>query len=249
MNKRLNKLNKEDNDNDIQSQMNSLMSSVHTFITIMEQLPDSPQFDLLVNPDTLDAILQQMPSNADNAQIQEVMETLRNQGPEELKETYLNGIKIFKKYFYDIVSLIDNPDQLQDAINELPIEFQPIIRGLLNGDFSPLKSRIQHETKLDPSIKKILLSLLDGNNAGAIEGIKQFLKENPEIVENIRKQLLTNIEILQLMNISEDIVKNKRAWSNMIDNTLDSVMKMYTAEADNTDEIGLKHRKSRVSSN
>lgn len=200
-----------------------LREIVDVYISAMEDFVEGPQFDLVVNPQSIQTMITQLQQNipGDNPQVNAVIGMIASMDESQLKLQIKMGIQAVKGYLNEIESIATDPEKLNAALDQFPAESRDIIAGLMNGDLEPLKSKIINEPSIDYSVKKIIISLLDGDSEGALSGAKKFLSSNPASVELIRNQLLATPEVAEMMGISSDMITDKKKWTQAMEDGLD----------------------------
>lgn len=212
----------------VSSSADAIIQAFDTYITMAEGVIESPQFESLINLESMKNIVQQIPGITENAQFDEVIQSLDQMDKGQLKATMQMGLQNLKSYFRELTEIANDPNKLQEALDQLPAEGRPIMEGLLKGDLSPLSSRILNEPSIDPTIKRILVALLDGDIAGAVEAAKEYIIANPEITETARKNMLTSPEMIEMLGFPQEVLTDKRKWLSSILDALDMIATLYS---------------------
>ena len=199
-----------------------LRELVNMYISSMEDFLESPQFSIMVNPASIQALVEQVKLNipGDNPEVSNMLEMFNSMDAEQLKFQIKLGLQYIKTYIDQMETIASDPDQLDAALSQFPGDTADIIKGFMKGDLEPFKSKIMNEPSLDRSVKKIILSFIDGDTEGAIEAAKRYFKNNPQIMEMTRSQLASNSEMAEMMGLT-DVINDKKKWEEAINDGFD----------------------------
>jgi hypothetical protein len=209
------------NKSPVSEAMSKFKELFDSYIRLVDEFLSSSQFESFMNPEVLQTIFQQIPGLSENQQYAEMLQSLLSMDQEQLHATARMGIQTMKQYVDNLSSIADDPVQLTDALSQFPEDLRSILEALIHGDVQPLKEKFINEPSLDSSVKRIIISLIDGKIEEVIAGAKEYMKDNPSIIENARKQFLKNSEMADLMGLPSDILKDKRKWMEAVENGLD----------------------------
>jgi len=212
---------------------------IETYVDLMEKAIMSPEFASNVTPETVKTMLDQVPGLADNPQIAAVINSPEFTDPDKLLETVRSGISALKMYTNDIVAMLNDPQQVSQMLDQLPVEYQGVMRRLMDGDKSALEDLIEMAPNLTHEARKMMRKLLDGDMAGVISETKSMLKgpkANSQI-EDARQMLLNNPEMLAQMGLDISTVSDPAAFQELMSSSMDQLMNMAEG-GDAGDEVG-----------
>eukprot|EP01036_Dinobryon_divergens_P004548 gene4548-6020_t len=162
-----------------------------TYIGMMEKMMDSPEFDSMLTPEVMGAMFNQMPQLANNPEVVQMLDSPQFKDPVLLRQTISEGLKAMRQYTSQIAEMMQNPEQLQALISQLPEEYQGIVQRLVAGDVSGLKNMITSLPGLNASQRQMLGSMLDGDSKGLANTVEQMMND-PDQVEAARQQFLAD---------------------------------------------------------
>lgn len=170
----------------------TIVTAINAYIVMMEKMVDAPEFAELVTPESMKALLAQIPGISAYPEVANMLNSDEFSDPEVLKQTMLEGIKAFKDGTDQLAELLSDPLQISALLEQLPAEARSIINSVLSGDMSTLKNMISQVPGLASSQKKLLTSMLDGANPDALQENVQEILSDPDQVETARQQMLAN---------------------------------------------------------
>merc|ERR1719198_1006837 len=120
----------------------TIVTAINAYIVMMEKMVDAPEFAELVTPESMKALLAQIPGISAYPEVANMLNSDEFSDPEVLKQTMLEGIKAFKDGTDQLAELLSDPLQISALLEQLPAEARSIINSVLSGDMSTLKNMI-----------------------------------------------------------------------------------------------------------
>lgn len=199
---------------------------IETYVHFMEEVIESPQYDEHINPENIRALFDQVALGssfdalgAAGDEVKAMLESPQFTDPVLLKKTIKEGIQMLKQYSASIAAMLNDPQQLQQLISQLPPDMQTLLESFMSGDTSGLKSLIDQMPGLQPEQKKMISDLLDGNTEGFANEVKSSLSNmalDDDQIETARQQLLENLEIAAQFGISEEVIQDKAKFHELV---------------------------------
>jgi len=194
------------------SEMNGVGSEIRSvvdlYISMLEEILLSPDFDKYVTPDAIQNMVAQIPGLTENPQIVAMLAAPELNDPVLLKQTLREGISAIRGYTDEIVELFSSPEKMEELISQLPADAREPARSLMRGDTSGIISMLDTVPGLTQAQKKLVTQLLKGNFAGMQDNLAEML-EDPETVESTRQQLLEHPEMVEMFGITLDVLEDK----------------------------------------
>ena len=209
---------------DVRSGGTDIAMFLETYISMMEKMMDSEDFEKMVTPDTIKGMLNNLPKLAQNPQLSEVLDSPQFQDPALLKQTMREGLKAVRQYASQLVDIMKNPSQLEAFISNIPTEFQEPVRLLASGDVDGIKNMIMNLPGIDTKQKNMLSNLLEGNTK-EYENTLQDMFSDPITIEAARQQFLADPSMAEMLGIPADILNNKRKWANYMKESMNEMGK------------------------
>lgn len=147
----------------------------------------------MITPEAIRSLINQIPALGSNPDIAALVDNDQFSDPAVLRQTMAEGVQAMKNYSEQLAEVLSDPAQISALLNQLPEEVRAPLEGILSGDMSALKAMINKIPGLDPSQRKLLKSMLDGNaDPAAIQGTINEVLGDPDQVEKVRRQMLEN---------------------------------------------------------
>ena len=170
----------------------TIVTAINAYIEMMEKMVATPEFSQLVTPESMKAILNQIPGISSYPEMASMLDSDEFSNPEVLKQTMLEGIKAFRDGADQLAELLSDPLQISTLLEQLPDEVRSVVNSVLSGDMSAVKRMINDVPGLASSQKKLLTSMLDGANPSALQENVEEILSDPQQVETARQQMLAN---------------------------------------------------------
>lgn len=209
----------------------TVASLLSTYLTMMEELVNSPDFETMVTPETMKTMFAKLPGLSDSPEISAMLDSPQFTDPTLLKQTVMQGLEAIKMYSSNIVEMVNNPEQLMQMLDQLPAEAKSAVEGLLQGDMSGLKNMLSTIPGIDDSQRGMLMNLLDGNVQGMASQAKNMLQNfDSSQTEAARQQFLANPAMAEMLGLTEDVLNDKDQFDALMAQGMEALM----AAADGT---------------
>jgi hypothetical protein len=201
---------------------------IEAYVNFMEEIVESPEYDEHINPKTIRTLFDQFSQGASfdslgaaGNEVKAMLESPQFTDPILLKKTIKDGIQMLKQYSSTITAMLNDPEQLQQLISQLPPDMQILLESFMSGDTSGLKSLIDQMPGLQPEHKKMISDLLDGNSEVFNKEVQSSLGNmmnalDYDQIEAARLQLLDNLEIASSFGITEDVIQDKEKFHELV---------------------------------
>jgi hypothetical protein len=110
-----------------------------TYLSSFEELLNSEDFDSMVNPESIRAMLEQFPGAADIPELNMLLNMPEFNDASLLKQTMREGLAMAKESSAEIIALLNDPERMEELMGQLPHEVKQLVEGLRTGDFTALK--------------------------------------------------------------------------------------------------------------
>lgn len=195
-----------------------------SYVKMMEDLIESPDFDSMVTPESLKTMFKGLPGGGEGilGEMTKLLDSPELQDPEKLKATIKEGIRTMKQYSSQMLQLLSDPSKLEEALEMFPPEAQAAMKAVMGGDTSQLKDIMKNIPGLSGSQGQVLEKLLDGDAAGLAEEVGEIFHDESQI-ENARQEFLKEPKFAEMFGISEDILNDKEKWAEMMSEGLEQM--------------------------
>jgi hypothetical protein len=113
------------------------------FLSKMEEMVVSDQFEEYINQDTIKDILSKVTELNENIDLDGIIDKDSLHDMTYLKAKLLEGLSIAKEFLSEATAAMNNPQKLEEVMEGLPKEFREVIEGLMKGDTSPIRELVQ----------------------------------------------------------------------------------------------------------
>jgi hypothetical protein len=113
------------------------------FLSKMEEMVVSDQFEEYINQDTIKDILSKVTELNENIDLDGIIDKDSLNDMTYLKAKLLEGLSIAKEFLSEATAAMNNPQKLEEVMEGLPKEFREVIEGLMKGDTSPIRELVQ----------------------------------------------------------------------------------------------------------
>lgn len=209
---------------------------IESYITMMEKMVDSPEFEESLNPDGLLKMFSGVPGVAGNPEISNLLNSPEFRDPAFLKKTIVEGIQVMRQYASQFVEAMNNPDLLQQYLAQLPAEYSEAIQQFINGDKSGMKGLISSLPGVSAQQQEMLLNLLDGDAKSAKKSVDKLLSD-PDEIEKTRQQFLSDPSMSEMLGIPSDVLSDKKMWAAYMEESKKALQGEGLDEA----EVGLEN--------
>mmetsp|Transcript_8221 Transcript_8221/g.8222 ORF Transcript_8221/g.8222 Transcript_8221/m.8222 type:complete len:291 (+) Transcript_8221:91-963(+) len=193
----------------------TIETMINMYITMMEELVESPDFEALVTPEAIKSMFSQVPGLSSQPELVAMLDSPQLNDPRLLKQTIQQGMGAIRGYTSEIVDVFSSPAKMEQLLDQLPAEFKGPIQQLLKGDVSGVKDVLSSIPGLAPAQQSMLMNLLEGNMEGIASNAKQLLSD-PDQTEAARQQFLENPQMAEMFGISEDVINDKVAFEGLM---------------------------------
>jgi len=107
----------------------NIRNMLNAYTTMMETLVDSPEFDSMITPESIQNIIKQVPGYDDNAELNELINSPQFSNPDLLKATIIEGINTLKTYTDTIIEFINDPVKMQEIMDQVPDNMKEILEA------------------------------------------------------------------------------------------------------------------------
>ncbi|KAJ1404718.1 hypothetical protein B484DRAFT_218554 [Ochromonadaceae sp. CCMP2298] len=128
-----------------------------TYLNMFEEMLDSEDFDSMVNPEAIRAMMDQFPGASDNPEIVALLDSPQFNDPALLRQTMKDGIRMIRASAGEIIAMLSDPEKIAALLEQLPPEAQALIQGLQSGDMSGIKDLINNFPGENPTTTSYLL--------------------------------------------------------------------------------------------
>mmetsp|Transcript_26946 Transcript_26946/g.27180 ORF Transcript_26946/g.27180 Transcript_26946/m.27180 type:complete len:286 (-) Transcript_26946:215-1072(-) len=189
-----------------------IVNLMETYITMMEKLVQSPDFDSMITPETLRTMFSKIPQLSENPQVSELLDSPAFNDPVLLRQTIAEGLKSMRQYMAQIIEMMKSPEQIQALISQLPAEFQGVLTKLLEGDVSGVKDMITTLPGITESQRTMLVKMLEGDAEGMIQSMQDMFSD-PDQIEAARQQFLSDPSMAETVGIPVDVLNDKKKFA------------------------------------
>ncbi len=228
----------------------TVASLLTTYLKMMEELVNSPDFETMVTPETMQAMFSKLPGLSDSPEIAAMLDSPQFTDPTLLKQTVMQGVEAIKMYSSNIVEMFNNPEQLMQMLDQLPVEAKTAVEGMLQGDMSGLKGMLASIPGIDESQRGMLMDLLDGNVQGMASQAKNMLQNfDSSQTEAARQQFLANPAMAEMLGLTEDVLNDKDQFDALMAQGMEALMgaaDTATADDDSSSDSELSEGSSRL---
>lgn len=204
---------------------------IDTYISMMEKLIDSPDFDSIVTPEYIKEFFTSIPMLSDNPDLATLLES--PQFTTDLRNTISEGIVALKMYSNELIAIVSDPAKMDELVAQVPDEFRPLLQSIASGDLSLVKEYLNNLPGIGDSQRQMLSSLLDGDSSEMTDSVQDILSD-PEQVEAARLQFLENPEMAEMLGIPSEILNDKMKWSALMAEGLEAL-----ASEDHGEDVGV----------
>lgn len=201
---------------DLSSGIESLIDS---YVQLMEDLIQSENFEKLVTPESVEAILEQIPGFGDNDELKSLFMSPEFKDPKQLKATMLQGLNMIRSYSREIVDTLADPEKLEELLGSLPPELRPIAEAVKSGNANELQSIIVSMMDalpgVDESQKDFIKSLLMGNTDNLTQNVRKILGDEQHL-ENVRQQLLASPAMAEAFGVPIEVLEDRNRWKELM---------------------------------
>ena len=203
----------------------TIASLLSTYLKMMEELVNSPDFETMVTPETMKAMFSKLPGLSDSPEIAAMLDSPQFTDPTMLKQTVMQGVEAIKMYSSTIVEMFNNPEQLMQMLDQLPAEAKSAVEGMLQGDMSGLKGMLSSIPGIDESQRGMLMNLLDGNVQGMASQAKNMLQNfDSSQTEAARQQFLANPAMAEMLGLTDDVLNDKDKFDALMAEGMEALM-------------------------
>jgi hypothetical protein len=114
------------------------------YLNMFEEVIDGDDFENVVNPEAIRAMIDQFPGAGDTAEVAALLSSPQFNDPALLRQTMKEGIRMIKSSVGDIIAMMSDPEKIAALLQQLPPEAQAIVQSLQSGDMSGLKDLINN---------------------------------------------------------------------------------------------------------
>lgn len=201
----------------------ALESVFESYISVMEKLVDSPDFETMVTPESLRRIFDSMPGGLGaSAAMSQLLESPQFQDPEVLRQTIREGIRTMKTYSKQLLEVFSQPEKLAELMAQLPAESQAAMKAILSGDMSQMQDIVSALPGLSGAQKKMLGGMLGGDTASMAEAASQVFEDSDQI-EAARLEFLKEPSLAEMFGIPKEVLQDKKKWAAMMSEGLESM--------------------------
>jgi hypothetical protein len=230
-------------------------STVEKIIEAFDSMLEMPNLDEILNVDTMQEVIRMFPQLESISEVQEVLSSDELRDPSFLKAKIQESFSIAKEYFQQMRGSLSDPQLVQQLLDELPPQAMQLLEMAQSGDYSGLISLLDHVPGITEAQKTLLSKLWSGTiNSADVnsEEIENLLSEvandatsqssemfntiksqmsDPEMVSQVRLQLLENPSLLQMMGLSTDILNDEEAFATLVAQQMSQLLDADPQEA------------------
>lgn len=196
-------------------QTSAIEEMINMYVTMMEEMIDSDDFENLVNPSSIKSMMSQFPGFSESPELAALFDSPEFQDPELLRSTVKDGIQLIKASAPELIKMLSDPERLAELIDQLPDEAKAVFEGLKTGDFSAIKNIVNNLPGLDETQKKMLSNLMDGNTDAIAQQLNSVMSDADQI-EAARLQFLESPEMAEALGISADVLNDPEQWAELM---------------------------------
>lgn len=222
---------------------------VDQMLSIFDNLLNSPDFDDMVNIDNMQEVLQILPQLEAIPEIKELFDSDELKDPSLLREKLKESFTLAKQYLNEMRDSLFDPSTVSQLLEQLPPEAYTVLNAMKTGDLSSISSVIEELPGISESHKSMISKILSGvNNENSetneedlerlvsemIEEVSESAKDvqmdllgamkdqltDPNVIAQMRAQLLENPSLLQMMGASSDILDDENAFAEFVSQQL-----------------------------
>jgi hypothetical protein len=199
-----------------------LKQMIEMYIGLMENAISMPDFAKTVTPEAIRKMLDQVPGLSSNPQVAAVIDSPQFTDPDQLIETVRTGVATLRTYVNDLVDVLNDPVQMSQMVEQLPVEYQDMARRLLAGDTSGLASILDNLPGVTNEHKQMFKSLMAGDVSGLKRQMKGALADVN--VEDSRQALLKNPELLEALGVGPEVLEDPVKFAELMEQGLADLM-------------------------
>ena len=210
---------------------------VETYIQMMEELVESPDFDSLVTVDSLKQIFASVPGAG--AEIGALLDGPQFSDPAMLRATVKEGIRSIRLYAKQMIELFSDPAKIDEMMDQLPAETKDALKAIMGGDTSQLQKMMANIPGLDAKQQELLSGLFDGAGKGgkgagaAVADAAEKLLSDASQLEAARQQFLADPSMAQMLGVPEDVLHDPKKWAALMAEGVEQLKTINTSgEAD-----------------
>lgn len=193
------------------------------YLNMMNELIDSPDFDSMMTPETIQTMIQSFPTLQGNPELAAMLDSPQFSDPAMLKATIIEGVAAIRKHGPELIAMLNDPEKIMEMLGQLPPEMQEMMSTIMSGDKSTLKGLLDNLPGISAAQKEMLSSMLDGDLNGLAETAKNILSD-PDQVEEARQQFLADPSMAEMMNIPVDVLQSKEKWAELMAKGMEQMM-------------------------
>ena len=201
----------------------SIESMINMYLNMMEELVESPEFETLITPDAITAMLDQIPGLSDNPEVGAMLDSPALKDPAVLKQTILQGMQAIRSHSSEIIEFFNSPEKIRQVLQELPEEIKGPVNAMMQGDMSGIRDILSNIPGLGAGQQDMLMNLLDGNMDALASSAKKIMSD-PDQTEAARQQFLSNPGMAEMFGISEDVINDKSKFEALMADGMDSLL-------------------------
>ena len=199
----------------IAQKSDTIMRVFNQYLEMMDSMLSDPNYDSMINPETIRTMFSQVPGLSAYPELTTLLESPQFSDPVELKKTVNEGVKAMRMFSSQLELMLSDPAQVEQLLQQLPPEASQLITSVLSGDTESLKNMLNEIPGLQPAQKKMLTSMLDGDMDAITDSVKSMLTD-PDQLEKARQEMLNNPEMLEMLGLSIDQVKDDEKWAQLM---------------------------------
>lgn len=223
----------------------SLSKLVEMYLTAIEQLLDSDQFDRLANPEALKRVVEALPAELLTAypQVGELITANADllSDPEQLRAAAKEALQSMRTYTDAILAALSDPRSMEAFLQQLPEEVRTMassLQQLLTSagagsaaglDVDALKAQLQGLVDaapgLDEAQRRLARAVLSGDMATVMGEMRKAVAD-PQQVELARQGLAANPALLQALGLSPDTASDPQQWASLVQSGVDSFLEL-----------------------
>lgn len=112
---------------------------LESMVEKMDELLQSDLLDQFINPDNMKKVFEAIPQLSNLPNVQEVLDSIDSTDPTQLKDMLVESLDTVRKYLSEMKGVFDDPEKVQEIIDQLPPELLVVLNTLKSGDFTALK--------------------------------------------------------------------------------------------------------------
>lgn len=212
----------------------TIESMLNIYLTMMEELVESPEFESMVTPEAVAALLEQIPGLSSSPEVAAMLDSPALKDPSMLKQTILQGMQAIRGYTAEIVDFFNSPEKIRMVLEQLPEEVKGPLNTLMQGDKSGIREMLTNIPGMGSAQIEMLMNLLDGNMEAMASSVKKIISD-PTQTEAARQQFLNNPGMAEMFGISEEVLNDKEQFDALMKKGTDAMI--AGGSASESDEI------------